>query len=159
MNNFSVVSSFCLVIGIMEKNPQRDLDDASLSFSYQEQSFVSTRPFKLRNNLVNRVVEILLKSFGRSYSAQSYLLYTKNGGETCHYFNCLKQILKTCSCPVNIMHLTTKLSDKSTWYLTSQHKYLTSRHHYHTNWHNCLKTRFFSSYVDLSDHYVNLSDI
>ena len=49
---------FCLVIGIVEKIPHRDLHDASLSFSYQEQSFVTTWPFSFRSNLVNRAIEI-----------------------------------------------------------------------------------------------------
>ena len=40
---------------------------------------------------------------------------------------------KTCSCSVNAMQITTKLSDKSTRYMTSQHKDLTSRHHYLTS--------------------------
>ena len=40
--------------------------------------------------------------------------------------------------------------------MTSQHKDLTSLHHYLTTRHNRLKTRFFSDYVDLSDHSVDI---
>ena len=54
--------------------------------------------------------------------------------------------LKTRSGPINAIQITTKISDKSTLYLTSQHKDLTSRHHYLASrnyylnsWHNILK--------------------
>ena len=39
--------------------------------------FVTTRPISLRNNLVNRVIEIRLKSFAGSYSAYKYFFLFK----------------------------------------------------------------------------------
>ena len=38
--------------------------------------FVTTRPFSLRNNLVNRAVENLLKSFAGSYSTYKYFFFS-----------------------------------------------------------------------------------
>ena len=38
------------------------------------------------------------------------------------------KIIKTCSCPVNGKQTITKLSEKSTLHLTSQHKELTNQH-------------------------------
>ena len=40
----------------------------------------------------------------------------------------LIQILKTCSCPINAIQITAKLSYKSTFYLTSRLHHLTSLH-------------------------------
>ena len=41
-------------------------------------SFVTTPPYFLRNNLVNRLVEILLKSFAGSYSAYKYFFFSED---------------------------------------------------------------------------------
>ena len=40
-------------------------------------TFVTTRPFSLRNNLVNRAVKIL-KSFARGYSASKYFFFSED---------------------------------------------------------------------------------
>ena len=47
--------------------------------------------------------------------------------------------LKPCSFPGNAIQIRKQLSDKSTKYLTSQHKDLTSQHHYLTSRHNIRK--------------------
>ena len=47
--------------------------------------------------------------------------------------------LKTRSGQINAIQITTKISDKSTLYLTSQHKDLTSRLHYLASPHNYQK--------------------
>ena len=43
-------------------------------FSHKKSTFVTTWPFSLRNNLIT--VEILLKSFAKSYSAYKYFFFS-----------------------------------------------------------------------------------
>ena len=45
-------------------------------YRQQNGTFVTAWPFLLRNNLINRTVEILLKSFAKSYSAYKYFFFS-----------------------------------------------------------------------------------